>query len=120
MNERESRVKLTQKVIHLGRTTHQLVREGEISKEEIKKISDEICLLEKQVHELSGNSIPTIEEGKCPNCKTPYEEETVFCGNCGQNIKEFYELSSEECDMCKSIISKDANFCGVCGSKVNK
>lgn len=43
-----------------------------------------------------------------------YEEGTVFCGNCGQNIKEFYEASTENCAICNSIINKDVKYCGVC------
>jgi len=118
MDERKLREELTTKLIELGQLAHEMAREGQ-GTEGIKRLSDEICQLEKQIHMAGGKYTPSKEEGKCPGCMTDYEEGTVFCGNCGQNIKEFYENTMENCKVCNSIVNKEAKYCGVCGSKRN-
>lgn len=119
MEEQKLREDLTSKLIDLGLLTHQMTREGGINNDRAMQISREICLLEKQIHTTSGKYIPSQEERKCPKCMTSYEEGTVFCGSCGQNIKEFYELTAESCNVCNSMVNKEAKYCGVCGSKRN-
>ena len=120
MDEKKLREELTKKLIGLGKLAHRGIRAGVSEEEEALKLSKEIAILEKQLYEISGNYIPTREDAKCPSCKTPYEEGTMFCSNCGQNIKEFYEASSDTCITCESMVKKDSNFCGVCGSIINK
>lgn len=104
----------------MGQLAHQLARNGEIKEQEVVKISNEICILEKNIHEASGKYIPSKDEGKCPSCMAPYEANAIFCGNCGQNIKEFYESVIEHCTVCSSIITKDSKYCGICGSRTAK
>lgn len=119
MNEKKLRKELTTKFIDLGQLAHELVRKNDLQNSKAISISNEICSIEKQIHKLSGKYIPSKEEMKCPKCMTPYEENTVFCGNCGQNIQEFYETTIESCPVCNSIMKKEAKYCGVCGSKKN-
>lgn len=119
MDERKLREELTTKLIDIGQLAHQMVRNNNIQDEQAMQISNEICILEKQIHEASGKYIPSKEEMKCPGCMAAYEDGTVFCGNCGQNIKEFYESIIENCKVCNSIVNKESKYCGVCGSKTN-
>lgn len=117
MEEKKLREKLASKLIELGQTAHQEVRKGDIKEVTIVQISDEICTIEKQLSVAQGGNIPSKEDGKCPNCLMEYEEDAVFCANCGQNIKEYYEAEVDTCVVCNSMMKKDFNFCGICGSK---
>ena len=119
MDEKRLREELTTKLIELGQLAHQMARNENTTDTQVLQISNEISLLERQIHEASGKYVPSKEEMKCPGCMKSYEEGTVFCGNCGQNIKEFYENTMENCDVCNSIVRKEAKYCGVCGSKRN-
>lgn len=118
MDEKKLRENLTKKLIELGQLTHQMTRTGLVEDEQAIQMSNEISLLEKEIHIAGGKYVPTKDEMKCPGCLTSYEEGTIFCGNCGQNIKEFYESISDNCKVCGSIVKKDSKFCGVCGSKI--
>lgn len=118
MDDKKLRETLTKKLIDLGQVTHQKARTELTDDEQVIEISKEISLLEKKIHEASGNYVPRKDEMKCPGCLTEYEDGTVFCGNCGENIKEFYESISENCKVCDSIVKKDSKFCGVCGNKI--
>lgn len=118
MEDRKLREDLTKKLIELGQLTHQMARTGLEENQQAVQISKEISMLEKSIHEASGNHVPNQEEGKCPGCLAPYEAGAVFCGSCGQNIKEFYESMSDNCKVCDSIVKKESKFCGVCGSKI--
>lgn len=119
MDEKKLREELTTKLIELGQLAHEMSRSEKNQDQHLTKISNEICLLEKQIHEASGKYVPSKEEMKCPGCLTPYGAGVVFCGNCGQNIKEFYETVIANCQTCNSIVNKDSKYCGVCGSKTN-
>lgn len=119
MEGKSLRNDLTKRLIELGQLTHQMTREGHVEDQQALKISKEISILEKEIHEASGKYVPKREELKCPGCLTPYEEGTFFCGSCGENIKEFYESISDNCKVCNSIVKKESKFCGVCGSKIN-
>ncbi|SDZ22926.1 Double zinc ribbon [Proteiniborus ethanoligenes] len=119
MEDKKLREELTTKFIELGQLAHQLARNNSIQDQQVIKISDEICLIDKRIHEASGKYVPSKEEMRCPSCMTSYEDGAVFCGNCGQNIKEFYESTIENCKTCNSIVKKDSNYCGVCGSRLN-
>jgi len=117
MDERKLREELASKLMDLGQMAHQGVRNEKIKDEAIGELSSEICLLEKKLNIAEGNHIPSRDERKCPSCMNEYEEDAVFCGNCGQNIKEFYEAEVETCSVCESTMKKGSNYCGICGSK---
>ncbi|MBF8984414.1 hypothetical protein IZY60_12790 [Lutibacter sp. B2] len=110
--------KLVSTYTELGQLLHKRIRSGEETDQELKVISDQICLLEKQIHDNGENVIPGKEEGKCPKCSKEFMSETVFCGECGFNIREFYEREIEHCQVCNGFISKGTNYCGICGSKL--
>lgn len=120
MDERKVKEELTIKLLDLGQLAHEMARNKNIKDEQVLQISNEICMLEKQLHEASGNYIPAKDEMKCPSCLSPHEEGVVFCGNCGQNIKEFYETTIDICQTCNSIVNKESKYCGVCGSNRNQ
>lgn len=37
-----------------------------------------------------------VKQGFCPKCGAVISPEDIFCGNCGQNLKEAVEVSSSE------------------------
>ena len=59
----------------------------------------------------------------CPQCKTPLEDDELFCHECGtkQEIKEVslvgepQELEREKCVHCGETIEADSIFCPFCG-----
>lgn len=117
MGEKKTREELVLKLMELGQVTHEKVRNEQIKEDVLVQLSDEICVIEKQLNVLEGNSVPTKEDMKCPKCSAEYKEGTVFCGTCGQNIKEYYETEVAICGVCHSIMKKEFNYCGICGSK---
>ncbi len=117
MDERKLREELASKLMDLGQMAHQGVRNEQIKDGALSQLSNEICLIEKQLNIAEGKHIPSKEDRKCPSCMTEYEEDAVFCGNCGQNIKEFYEADVDSCEVCDSMVKKGANYCGICGSR---
>jgi len=119
MEERKLKEELTSKLIELGQLAHEIARNGSSGNSDMLGISNEIYDLERRIHLAGGNYIPSKEEQKCPSCLTPHEVGAVFCGNCGQNIVEFYQATIENCHVCNSIVKKEAKYCGICGSKTN-
>lgn len=119
MEGRKLKEELTSKLIELGQLAHEMSRNGNAGNDQMLGISNEIYALERSIHLEGGNYIPSREEQKCPSCLTPHESGAVFCGNCGQNIVEFYQATIESCQVCDSIVNKEANYCGICGSKTN-
>lgn len=118
MEDKKLKENLTKKLVELGQLTHQMARAGLVEDDQAIQISKEISLLEKNIHVAGGKHVPTKDEKKCPGCLTSYEDGAIFCGNCGQNIKEFYESISDNCKVCDSIVKIESKFCGVCGSKI--
>lgn len=119
-NERDLRQELCEKLIELGEIMNARIRNGQERDSELQKISRSICMIEKQLHDIRGNSIPSQEEGKCPNCLNETKQGTIFCGECGTNIKEYYEKTTEFCSVCNGLVKKEDIHCGICGSKLNK
>jgi hypothetical protein len=67
-----------------------------------------------------GSSVEKIEAPEeveapstniCPSCEEEYEEESVFCPICGQELV---------CDKCHSRLMDGASFCTNCGDPVRK
>ena len=117
MEEKKLREELGNKFVELSQKTQEKIRKGEIQDDSLQILVNDISLLEKRLYDIQGKNIPSKEEMKCPSCGQAYEEGTVFCGNCGTNIKEFYEQVVANCKTCNGIINEKDNFCGICGSK---
>jgi hypothetical protein len=60
--------------------------------------------------EIPGES-DTFEERICPTCNEEYEEGSIFCSVCGQELI---------CDKCGTAIREGAIFCVNCGDEVTK
>lgn len=117
-DEKALRQELVMNLIQLGEMMHLKVRKGEEDNPEIMRISKRICTLENEIHRLGNKEIPGKHEGKCPICLKEYSPGTVFCGECGLNINEYYEKSTEHCPTCNGITMKENHFCGICGSRL--
>ena len=118
-NINELRQELGAKFIRLGEEMHAKIRNGETVSDELAEISKKISILEKQIHDLNGKSIPHKDQGKCPKCGAEYAEGAFFCGECGLNIKEYYERDTDYCPTCSGITIKASNYCSICGTKLS-
>lgn len=97
----------------LGRVCHNKHLGHDIDDNLLENISKEIIALEIQGFDLG---IPKEEEMICPSCSSPYDEESLFCTECGQDLKAFYQ-DFETCSMCKNMKKKEDEYCGACGAK---
>lgn len=116
MTKQELNTQMYEKLIQLGRIMNRKIKKGEENGQVEVELSKSISLIEKQLHDLSGDDIPGKSEGKCPHCREIVSEASKFCANCGTNVKEYYEKSVVYCSTCKAIISTEDHYCGICGN----
>ena len=59
---------------------------------------------------------------KCPNCGANIDENTKFCGKCGNDVSSIQiqetPKSENKCPNCGADIAENTKFCGKCGSDV--
>lgn len=53
----------------------------------------------------------------CPKCNTTITDNSVFCSNCGENLKK-EENRTIYCSACGERIKEENKFCAKCGTKV--
>ncbi len=58
------------------------------------------------------------QEGFCPNCKAPVDEDDVFCRKCGYNLRDDVEEETQNCPNCGEKLPLDAVFCIKCGTRL--
>ena len=61
----------------------------------------------------------------CPKCNKEYDDELVFCFQCGEKLQQKVEIVEEVieqksiehifCPYCGERIDCDSGFCGFCG-----
>lgn len=68
----------------------------------------------EQVNQLRGVAV-------CPKCNAEIAPETVFCSNCGENLKEINAVAASAapsatfCPGCGGTVAAGAAFCTSCG-----
>ena len=64
-----------------------------------------------------GNSVGANAAGEneviCPNCNSPTNKNSKFCGNCGSSL-------TSTCPNCGASVALDTKFCGECGSPMSE
>ncbi len=100
--------------LELGRLTHKSYLNKNEDRDEFINISNQIVELESQIYNEKRESVPAKKDMICPNCRSDYDDETIFCANCGYNIEEFY-ADKLNCEFCSTMISKNDRYCSACG-----
>ena len=58
------------------------------------------------------NAAVSQRRDTCPKCGAPYDENDLFCGNCGFRIAPLLAT----CEECGAQVEEDAKFCTQCGA----
>lgn len=101
--------------VRLGKCCHQQFLRGHQQDDILSEISRQIVQIEKEIYSEEISLFPKKEDMICPECGSTYDEESLFCANCGCNLEAFYQ-GKKVCATCDALIDHDANFCGICGA----
>ncbi len=106
--------KLIENYLKLGQLTHKSYLNKNEDRDEFINISNEIVKIESQIYNEKAEKIPTRDEMICPRCKSNYDNESIFCANCGLNLDGYYS-ELKNCEFCNTIIPINDKFCRACG-----
>ncbi len=102
-------------LLSIGLHEHKRVRLGITTDPHIVALSNKISEVEAALFLEEHNAVPDPSELWCPRCTTPFEQDAIFCTECGLNIVEYY-ATHVTCGFCHQYINKTDRFCGICGT----
>ena len=87
-------------------------------KNEIMQYIAEAKEQEERITKYQNQIVKIEQEGFCPNCKSPVDEDDVFCRKCGCNLRDDVEEETQNCPACGEKLPLDAVFCIKCGTRL--
>lgn len=89
--------------------------------EEFEEIFERITQMKKETQQMSIDRKLLMGLIECPECHWDNQEDSIFCGNCGQRLqKDPRPEGSFLCTRCKGVILAGYGYCGYCGTPVTE
>ncbi|MCY9692061.1 zinc ribbon domain-containing protein [Paenibacillus alginolyticus] len=121
---KDANLKKTKILLDMGQQAFQLVREGSLQDEKIKKLSEAIVQLDKTIYQanLKIQEISEISvDSKTCECGTQIHASDKFCGSCGKKVtvpEVVVNAEQTTCPACQEQISVTSKFCNCCGTRM--
>ncbi len=107
-NEKE----IKEMYFELGKQIHRRFLGHLIDDSILNRLSGDIVALETDGYDVG---FPRKLDMICPSCGVKYDDESLFCSQCGEDLKAFYSRYVD-CRICKNPKPVENKYCSVCGA----